>query len=161
RYQTVNSPIHKAVWDGKTPLELFQTPPLPASAPCDAVMERSLEVARKHASAGTFYEANGKIRESVLQELGQAGYSGLLIDPAYGGHGAPFARFAPFLTRMGTVSSIVSGLASVHGCIGAVDPVRSFGNEEQKKRMLPKLASGEQLSGFALTEPCAGSDLTA
>src|SRR5262249_4438163 len=49
----------------------------------------------------------------------------------------------------------------VHGCIGAVDPVRSFGTPEQKERFLPRLANGEALSGFALTEPCAGSDLTA
>ncbi len=55
----------------------------------------------------------------------------------------------------------IAGLASVHGCIGAVDPVRTFGDEEQKERFLPGLASGERLSAFALTEPCAGSDLTA
>jgi alkylation response protein AidB-like acyl-CoA dehydrogenase len=55
----------------------------------------------------------------------------------------------------------VAGLASVHGCIGAVDPVRTFGNTEQKKRLLPGLADGSRLSAFALTEPCAGSDLTA
>src|SRR5436305_6301565 len=56
---------------------------------------------------------------------------------------------------------MVGGLASIHGCIGAVDPVRSFGSAEQKARVLPRLASGEGLSAFALTEPCAGSDLTA
>src|SRR5262249_13105963 len=50
---------------------------------------------------------------------------------------------------------------SVHGCIGAVDPVQTFGSEEQKRRWLPELASGRRLSAFALTEPCAGSDLTA
>ena len=55
----------------------------------------------------------------------------------------------------------VAGLASVHGCIGAVDPVRTFGNAEQKQRFLPRLASGKRLSAFALTEPGAGSDLTA
>ena len=55
----------------------------------------------------------------------------------------------------------IAGLASVHGCIGAVDPVRTFGTAEQKQRFLPLLASGERLSAFALTEPCAGSDLTA
>src|SRR5262249_42511203 len=55
----------------------------------------------------------------------------------------------------------VSALASVHGCIGAVDPLRTFGNEEQKQRLLPVLASGKKISAFALTEPCAGSDLTA
>jgi alkylation response protein AidB-like acyl-CoA dehydrogenase len=49
----------------------------------------------------------------------------------------------------------------VHGCIGAVDPLRTFGSSDQKARYLPRLASGERLSGFALTEPCAGSDLTA
>ena len=52
-------------------------------------------------------------------------------------------------------------MASVHGCIGAVDPLRTFGNSEQKERYLPRLASGERLSAFALTEPGAGSDLTA
>ncbi len=62
---------------------------------------------------------------------------------------------------MATVDPTVAGLASVHGCIGAVDPVRTFGTPEQKRRFLPKLASGERLSGFALTEPGAGSDLTA
>src|SRR3954452_25614819 len=62
---------------------------------------------------------------------------------------------------MELVDPTVAGLAYVHGCIGAVDPVRTFGTPEQKRRFLPKLASGERLSAFALTEPCAGSDLTA
>ena len=62
---------------------------------------------------------------------------------------------------MATIEPNVAGLASVHGCIGAVDPLRTFGTTEQKERYLPKLASGERLSAFALTEPCAGSDLTA
>ena len=62
---------------------------------------------------------------------------------------------------MATIEPNVAGLASVHGCIGAVDPLRTFGTAEQKERYLPQLASGEKLSGFALTEPCAGSDLTA
>ena len=61
---------------------------------------------------------------------------------------------------MAMIDPTIAGLASVHGCIGAVDPVRTFGNAEQKDRFLPKLSSGEALSAFALTEPCAGSDLT-
>ena len=70
-------------------------------------------------------------------------------------------QFMTFLSRVATIDPTTAGLASVHGCIGAVDPVSSFGTEDQKKRLLPKLASGEALSAFALTEPCAGSDLTA
>ena len=84
-----------------------------------------------------------------------------MIDPEYGGGGASFASFARFLTKMATIEPNLAGMASVHGCIGAVDPLRTFGNSEQKERYLPKLASGERLSAFALTEPGAGSDLTA
>src|SRR5262249_49203832 len=161
QYQTVHSPVHRAVWDGRTPLELFNPPPLPAEAPCDAAMQRSLEVVRNRSEAGTLFGDNGKLTPELLRELAGAGYWGMLIDPKHGGQGAPFARFARFLTRMAVLDPMAAGLASVHGCIGAVDPVRSFGSAEQKARFLPRLASGETLSAFALTEPGAGSDLTA
>jgi alkylation response protein AidB-like acyl-CoA dehydrogenase len=161
RYQTAHSPVHRAVWDAQLPLDLFQPPPLPASAPCDAAMDRSLQVVLRRRQAGDLYDERGKLRPDLLAELAEAGYWGLLIDPKYGGQGAPFARFTNFLTRVATLDATVAGLASVHGCIGAVDPVRTFGTAEQKARFLPRLASGEALSAFALTEPGAGSDLTA
>src|SRR5437870_2366594 len=158
QYQTANSPVHRAVWDKNVPLELFEPPTLPSTAPCDAAMDRSFEVVKKRFESGTFYDEKGKICSTIYDELAKAGYWGMLIDPKYGGQGAPFARFSRFLTRMAVRDAMVTGLASVHGCIGAVDPVRSFGSVEQKQRLLPKLASGEAISGFALTEPCAGSD---
>ncbi len=161
QYQTVNSPVHRAVWDGRVPLELFSPPPLPPSAPCDLAMQRSLDIVRRHLDEGSVYDEQGKVSPALMSELGSVGYWGMLIEQRYGGQGAPFARFAPFLTRMATLEPMIGGLASVHGCIGAVDPVRTFGNPEQKSRFLPRLASGEALSGFALTEPGAGSDLTA
>jgi alkylation response protein AidB-like acyl-CoA dehydrogenase len=161
QYQTANSPVHRAVWEKRVPIELFQAPPLPASAPCDAAMERSVEVARRHREAGTLFDGHNKVSDTVLGDLAAVGYWGMLIDPKYGGQGAPFQRFTRFLTRVALQDATCAGLASVHGCIGAVDPVRTFGTPEQKARFLPKLASGESLSAFALTEPCAGSDLTA
>ncbi|HWG42651.1 MAG TPA: acyl-CoA dehydrogenase family protein [Gemmataceae bacterium] len=161
QYQTVNSPIHKAVWEGHVPLDLFAPPALAASAPCDRTMEASLDIVRRRRDEGKVRDDHGKIANDTLQELAGAGYWGLLIDPRYGGQGAPFARFTKFLTRMATFDPMIAGLASIHGCIGAVDPVRTFGTPEQKERFLPKLANGQALSGFALTEPCAGSDLTA
>jgi alkylation response protein AidB-like acyl-CoA dehydrogenase len=161
QYQTANSPIHRAIWDGKAPLDLFASPPLPAEAPCDKAMKASLEVVRRHREAGTLLDGNGKVSTVVLGDLAEAGYWGMLIDPKYGGQGAPFQRFTNFLTRMATLDPMIAGLASIHGCIGAVDPVRTFGTAEQKQFFLPRLASGERLSGFALTEPGAGSDLTA
>jgi alkylation response protein AidB-like acyl-CoA dehydrogenase len=161
KYQTANSPIHKAVWEGKVPLELFNPPPLPASHPCDKAMNATYEVVRRRREAGQLYNEKGKVSDETLKELGTAGYWGMLIEPKFGGQGAPFQRFTQFLTKLATQDSMVAGLASVHGCIGAVDPVRTFGNPEQKQKFLPRLASGERLSGFALTEPGAGSDLTA
>ncbi len=161
RFQTSNSPIHKAIWDGKVPLELFMPPPLPASAPCDNVMNQSLEVIRRRREQKALLNQDKKLSKETIDELAGAGYWGLLIDPKYGGSGAPFVRFAPFLVKMALLDSMTSGMASVHGCIGAVDPLRTFGSEEQKARLLPVLASGTKISAFALTEPCAGSDLTA
>ena len=161
KYQTVGSPVHRAVWDRGVPVDLFYFPPTETPAAVQKVMDDSVALVARHRAAGTLLDENGKIAEAVLSELGGVGYWGLLVDPQYGGSGAPFASFAPFLTRMAMVDPTVAGLASVHGCIGAVDPVRAFGTEEQKRRFLPKLASGERLSAFALTEPCAGSDLTA
>jgi alkylation response protein AidB-like acyl-CoA dehydrogenase len=161
QYQTTSSPVHRAIWDGRVPLDLFQAPAQPASHPADATMERSLLIVRRRRQQGTLRNQDGKVSEETMQELASAGYWGLLIPTKYGGQGAPFARFAPFLTRMGVIDTMVAALASVHGCIGAVDPVRTFGNTEQKARFLPLLASGQKISGFALTEPGAGSDLTA
>lgn len=161
QYQTVNSPIHKAVWDRSVDAKLFSS--LPEEPPADAakVMEDSLAVVRRHHAAKTVLDENGKLSEQVLNDLGEVGYWGLLVDKEHGGCGTPFRSFAPFLTRMAMIDPTLAGLASVHGCIGAVDPVRTFGTPEQKQRFLPRLASGESLSAFALTEPGAGSDLTA
>jgi alkylation response protein AidB-like acyl-CoA dehydrogenase len=161
RHRTTASPVHRAVWDGRVPLDLFTPPPLAASAPCDTAMERSLDVVRRRRQAGTLLDANGKTSQETLDELAGVGYWGMLIDRQYGGQGAPFARYARFHTRMTILDGSIAGLASVHGCIGAVDPLRTFGSEGQKARFLPRLASGQALSAFALTEPCAGSDLTA
>ena len=161
QYQTVNSPVHRAVWDGTVSIDEF----LPAvDSPAQElrqVMDESINVVQRHRAAGTLMNCDHKICDRVMEELGDAGYWGLLVDKQYGGSAAPFRHFAPFLTRMAMADPTVAGLASVHGCIGAVDPVRTFGDESQKKRYLPKLACGEKLSAFALTEPCAGSDLTA
>jgi len=160
-YKTSNSPIHKAVWDDKIPFSLFKAEKVPQDKLSLQSMQRSIEVLKKHKQQNTMYGPDGKIPENVLGDLADAGYWGMLIDKKYGGEGCSVQQFMTFLSRIATIEPTAAGLASVHGCIGAVDPVRSFGNDEQKKQFLPKLASGEALSAFALTEPGAGSDLTA
>ncbi len=161
KYQTGGSPIHRAVWDDRFPVDLFLSPEPTNPPECDKVMKASLEVVRRHVRAKTLLDDQRKITDQVLRELGDAGYWGLLVDREFGGSNAPFVAFARFLRQMATVDPTVAGLASVHGCIGAVDPIRTFGSASQKAKYLPLLASGRRLSAFALTEPCAGSDLTA
>ncbi len=161
QYQTASSPAHLAVWGRGVPVELFQSEQEATPADIQKVMDDSVAVIGRHREANSLLDENQKVSDEVLGELADAGYWGLLVDKEYGGSGTSFRCFAPFLTRMAMADPTVAGLASVHGCIGAVDPVRSFGNAEQKQRYLPKLASGERLSAFALTEPGAGSDLTA
>jgi len=162
KYQTSSSPIHRAVWERDFPLDLFlsEPPPTPAADAARA-MQRSLDIVRGHLAAGTLLDERGKIFPTVFAELGTAGYWGLLVDRAYGGHDLPMSVFMPFLTKMTTLFGTLAGLASVHGCVGAVDPLHGMGTPAQKAKFLPMLASGERISGFALTEPGAGSDLTA
>ena len=160
QYQTVSSPAHRAVWDRGVPVELFESTDSAVPDDVRQVMDASIEVVHRHRTANSLLDEAGKITETVMQDLAATGYWGLLVDREYGGSGTPFAAFAPFLTRMAMADPTVAGLGSVHGCIGAVDPVRTFGNPQQKQRFLPGLADGSRLSGFALTEPSAGSDLT-
>lgn len=161
QYKTSNSPAHRAVWDGNVPSHLFYCEPEADSDLVHRVVERSLATVRAHRDGHTLLDSQGKIAEQVLADLGDTGYWGLLVHPDYGGSGASMRQFARMITRMATIDPTVAGLASVHGCIGAVDPVRSFGSSRQKSQFLPKLADGTCLSAFALTEPGAGSDLTA
>ncbi len=161
QYKTVNSPIHRAVWDSSVPTELFHCERPTPSAAVTEVVDRSLDIVRNHRDQGTLIDENGKISDEVLGDLGKAGYWGLLVGTEFGGSGASMREFSQMITKMATIDPTVAGLASVHGCIGAVDPVRAFGSQQQKERFLPKLADGRRLSAFALTEPGAGSDLTA
>ena len=161
KYQTVGSPVHRAVWGHSFPVELFVSRDVPDDAEVDRVMTDSVNVVADRRRAGTLLGEDRRITPETLDALSKAGYWGLLVDRTYGGSGSSFSQFARFLTRMATHDATVAGLASVHGCIGAVDPLIGFGNDEQKQRYLPRLARGERISAFALTEPGAGSDLTA
>src|SRR5690349_4752437 len=129
QYQTTASPAHRAVWDDTgVPVNLFAFDPEPTPTHVTKVMNDSLAVVRKFRERRALHNAEGKITDEVLGELAGAGYWGLLVDKEYGGSGAPFSAFGPFLSQMATLDPTIAGMASVHGCIGAVDPVRTFGN---------------------------------
>lgn len=191
KFRTVNSGVHRALWDGKTPLDLFKVPAIVgANQPRPAYLDRMDEciaIVKRHRDAGTLFfpdrnailakvaetkvvtdqlaeeiAVSNKVNDVVIQELAKAGYWGALVDSKYGGWGASFSHVSKFLNRMAAEGDpSVAGMLSIHGCIGAVDPIQAFGTEAQKQAFLPMLANGQRLSAFALTEPGAGSDLTA
>ena len=75
RYQTTNSPVHRAVWDSHVPIELFHHAASVKAAPNEAatrVMKDALDVVRRHRQAGTVLDGERKISETVLDELADA-----------------------------------------------------------------------------------------
>ena len=160
-YQTVNSPAHRAIWDKEVPTNLFQCAAAQDDPEVEKIVQDSIDVILRHREAGTLLGEDEKVTQQALDDLAKVGYWGMLVDKKYGGAGSSMRQFAKMITRISTIDPTIAGLSSVHGCIGAVDPVRGFGSPEQKERILPKLADGTRLSAFALTEPNAGSDLTA
>ena len=108
KYQTGGSPVHRAVWEDQFPIELFVAPEPTTPPECQKVMDASLEVVRRHGRAKTLLDGQRKITDTVLRELGDAGYWGLLVDREYGGSAAPFIAFARFLRQMATVDPTVN-----------------------------------------------------
>ncbi|MCA1834068.1 MAG: acyl-CoA dehydrogenase family protein, partial [Actinobacteria bacterium] len=101
----------------------------------------------------------GRFDRAVWNAVGEFGLCGLPIPEEYGGSGADIVTTClafEALEEGGRDSGLLLSLGA-HVCIGAV-PIWLHGTEQQKRRYLPKLASGEWIGAFAITEPDAGSD---
>ncbi|QEE43188.1 acyl-CoA dehydrogenase (plasmid) [Rhizobium sp. WL3] len=92
-----------------------------------------------------------------LTEMGELGLLGMLVPETYGGSDTGVLAYAIAVEEIAAGDGACSTIMSVHSSVGCV-PILKFGTEEQRQRFLPKLASGEWIGGFALTEPQAGSD---
>lgn len=92
-----------------------------------------------------------------LNEMGELGILGMLVPEEYGGSDTGTVAYAAALEEIAAGDGPCSTIMSVHSSVACV-PILKFGTDEQKQRFLPKLASGEWIGGFALTEPQAGSD---
>ena len=87
------------------------------------------------------------------------GLGGIPFPAEYGGGGADYATYALVLEELAVAGGALAGTLSVHGLPQLI--LSRFGTEEQKRRYLPRLAGGELLGAFALTEPETGSDAAA
>lgn len=112
--------------------------------------------ARDHIDSARI-EREHRISDEVLRGLADLGAFGMAVPEAYGGYGFSASAYCRVMEEVGTTDASLGILIGGHQSIGLKGLVL-YGTEEQKKKWLPALASGEMISAFALTEPEAGSD---
>ncbi len=95
--------------------------------------------------------------KDVIGKMGEQGLMGISIPEKYGGSGMDFINYVMTIHEISKVSPAIGVILSVHTSVGT-NPILEFGTEAQKERFVTKLATGEYLGAFALTESNAGSD---
>jgi len=101
--------------------------------------------------------ANEVTDPAIFREMGEIGLLGPTIPAEYGGVGASYVAYGLVAREVERIDSGYRSMMSVQSSL-VMYPIYAFGSEEQKQRYLPKLASGEWIGCFGLTEPDAGSD---
>ncbi len=93
----------------------------------------------------------------TLKALGKLGMMGVLVPEQYGGSGLGYAEYVTAITEISAIDPSLGLSVAAHNSL-CTGHILQFGNEEQKKEWLPKLATGELIGAWALTEPNTGSD---
>ncbi len=103
------------------------------------------------------YAQRAEFPVQIVKQLGELGCFGPTVPQEYGGGGLDYISYGLMMQELERGDSGVRSTASVQGSL-VMYPIYAYGNEEQRMRFLPKLASGEWLGCFGLTEPDHGSD---
>jgi len=93
----------------------------------------------------------------TMQKMAELGLFGIFVSEQYGGQGMDYISYIIAVEEIARVDGSHAATVAAENSLG-IGPLFYFGNEEQKKKYLPKLCKGETLWGFGLTEPNAGSD---
>ncbi|HNQ69215.1 MAG TPA: acyl-CoA dehydrogenase family protein [Bacteroidales bacterium] len=97
--------------------------------------------------------------ERQIKMLAELGFFGIMVDPKYGGGGMDSISYVLALEEIAKIDAATAVIIAVHNSLTAYG-IEHYGNEEQKQKFLPALASGEKIGAFLLSEPEAGSDAT-
>ncbi len=100
-----------------------------------------------------------KFPDELVKKMGELGFMGVMVDPKYGGSGMDAISYVLIMEELSKIDASASVMVSVNNslvCYG----LEAYGTEEQKQKYLTKLATGEYLGAFCLSEPEAGSDAT-
>jgi len=102
-------------------------------------------------------DKNKKIPQELISKLAENGFLGIFIPEEYGGSGMDYVSYSIIVEEISRACASTGVFVSAHCSLGTW-PILNFGTEEQKRKYLPKLASGEMIGCFSLSEPNAGSD---
>lgn len=97
--------------------------------------------------------------QELVRKMGELGFMGIMVDPKYGGSGMDAISYVLVMEELSKIDASASVMVSVNNslvCYG----IEAYGSEEQKQKYLTKLATGEAIGAFCLSEPEAGSDAT-
>ncbi|MDG4716851.1 MULTISPECIES: acyl-CoA dehydrogenase [Winogradskyella] len=97
--------------------------------------------------------------DELVRKMGELGFMGIMVDPKYGGSGMDAISYVLIMEELSKIDASASVMVSVNNslvCYG----LEAYGSEEQKQKYLTKLAAGECIGAFCLSEPEAGSDAT-
>ncbi len=95
--------------------------------------------------------------KELFHEMGKLGFLGVLVSPEYGGAGMGYAEYITIVDEIAQVCGSIGLSVAAHNSL-CTQPINQFGTEEQKRRWLPKLATGEWIGAWGLTETATGSD---
>lgn len=102
-------------------------------------------------------EQAGRFEDGLARKVAEMGLFGLYVPGEYGGAGLDIVSYVMAVEELSRACASTGILMSAHHSL-CVDPILTFGNDAQKRKYLPKLASGEWIGCFSLTEPGSGSD---
>lgn len=106
------------------------------------------------------WDKAGLLPDAVVKQMGELGLLGLLVPPEWGGFRTDDLAYALCVEEVAAGCASSAVLMSVHSSVGCV-PILKFGTEDQKQQWLPRMATGEVIGAFCLTEPQAGSQADA
>jgi len=106
------------------------------------------------------WDREGALPPAVVRQMGELGLLGMLVPEDWGGSKTDDLAYALAIEEIAAGCASCATLMSVHNSVGCV-PILRFGSEAQKAQWLPRLASGEVIGAFCLTEPQAGSEADA
>lgn len=103
------------------------------------------------------YDELQKFPMEIMRQLGELGFMGILVPEQYGGADLGYIEYAIIVEELARVDPSVSLSVAAHNGL-CTNHINLFGNEEQKKKYLPDLASGKKIGAWGLTEAASGSD---